>query len=259
MSEVSELILSNLSRGPEREDYSNEHYEKKHENVRTYIMFFEDNIPGFADMIENKKILDIGCSEGMEALALSMMGASEVFGIDIRIDNSKNKQIIEQNPDRQLNFAVMDAERTTFSDETFDAIVTCSSFEHFNDPKAILKECQRVLKSDGRIYLTSGVWAHPWGAHMNFFTKVPWVQFLFSESTIMNVRSHYRNDGAKKFAEVEGGLNKIGIRKLLKMVNELNLEVEYLKLKPVKGLSILTKIPLINELFTYLIVAVLRK
>jgi hypothetical protein len=75
----------------------------------------------------------------------------------------------------------------------------------------------------------------------------------------MNVRKKYRNDGANRFNEVEGGLNKIGIRSFNDMINDLNLKVEYLKLNPVKGLTLLTKVPYLNELFTNLIVAVLRK
>ncbi len=47
---------------------------------------------------------------------------------------------------------------------------------------------------------------------MNFFTKLPWVQFLFSEETIMNVRRLYRHDGAMWYHQVEGGLNEIGDR-----------------------------------------------
>ena len=94
---------------------------------------------------------------------------------------------------------------------------------------------------------------------MNFFTTVPWVQFLFSESTVMNVRKLYRNDGATRYADVEGGLNKIGIRRLLKFVRDLDLEIEYLKLNPVKGLAVLTGMPFINELFTGIIVLIVKK
>ena len=259
MSKIGEFILRKLSRHPEIADFVNEDYELKHRDVNFYKEALNKTFPSLSKMISNKKVLDVGCSEGMETLALSMLGAHEVFGIDIRIDNKKNHVIQQQYPNNRMKFSVMDAHNTTFSNETFDAIVTCGSFEHFDSPYLILKEFQRILKIDGRIYLTSGVWAHPWGAHMNFFTRVPWVQFIFSESTIMNVRSLYRNDGAQRFNEVEGGLNKIGIREFNKIVKDLNYEIEYLKLNPVKGLTPLTRIPYINELFTNLIIAILKK
>jgi hypothetical protein len=79
---------------------------------------------------------------------------------------------------------------------------------------------------------------------MNFFTMVPWVHFFFSEATIMDVRPLYRNDGAKRFSEVEGGLNKIGVRGLRGLLRKLRLEIEYFDLRPVKGLKALTRVPL---------------
>lgn len=259
MSKVGEFILQKLSRDAETRDYVNKHYELKHRDVNVYMSTLKATFPNIQAMIANKNVLDIGCSEGMETLALSMMGADEVYGIDIRIDDEKNQEIQQQNLNRRMTFSVMDAGNTSFSDNEFDTIVTCGSFEHFDDPYLILKECKRILKDNGLIFLTSGVWAHPWGAHMDFFTKVPWVQFVFSESTIMNVRRAFRNDGATKFNEVEGGLNKVGIRSFNRMVKDLNLKVEYLKLNAVKGLTPLKKVPYINELFTNLIIVVLRK
>lgn len=258
MSRVSEFILKAFSRSPETADYVIEHYDQKHSDVNVNIRTLKEGFPNLQEMIHNKTVLDIGCSEGMETLALSKMGAYEVHGIDIRIDDEKNQEI-QKNVDCRMKFTVMDAQNTQFVNETFDVIVTCGSFEHFSSPFMILKESNRILRENGRIYLTSGVWAHPWGAHMNFFTKIPWVQYFFSEHTIMNVRSLFRNDGALKFNEVEGGLNKIGIRNFKKIVKELDLKIEYIKLNPVKGLTLLTKIPFVNELFTNLIIAILRK
>jgi hypothetical protein len=46
---------------------------------------------------------------------------------------------------------------------------------------------------------------------MHSFTKAPSIQFVFSEATIMNVRRLYRSDGTRRFAEVEGGLNQVGV------------------------------------------------
>ena len=259
MGKIAEFVLRKLSRDPDSEDYFHEHYELKHKNIETYLEELNDTFPNLRKIISNKKVLNVGCCEGLETLALSMLGAAQVYGIDIRIDKNKNEEIQKQYPNNNIKFSVMDGQNTTFADDTFDLVVTCGSFEHFDNPKLMLKEFQRILKPGGRILLTSSVWAHPWGAHMGFFTKVPWVQYFFSEETIMNVRALYRNDGAKKYSEVEGGLNKIGINSFNKIVKELNLQTEYLRLNPVKGITILSKIPYLNELFTNLIIAVLKK
>ena len=260
MSKVGEFVLRHLSRDPRSEDYRIEHYEQKHQDVNVYIKSLEDTFPNFRNAISGKSILDIGCSEGLESIALSLLGSRQVVGIDIRIDVDGAKKLKRDlAPEKDTEFYVMDAHHTSFADNKFDAIVTLASFEHFLDPYGLLKEARRILKDDGRIYLTSSVWSHPWGAHMHFFTKVPWVQFLFSEETIMNVRRLYRGDGAKKLWEVEGGLNKVGIREFMQYIDKLNLNIEYLFLRPIKGLTVLTKLPMLNEFFTNQITAILKK
>jgi hypothetical protein len=55
-------------------------------------------------------------------------------------------------------------------------------------------------------------WLSPYGSHMSHFTRVPWINVLFSERTVMNVRSLFRSDGATRYEDVEGGLNRIDSR-----------------------------------------------
>lgn len=257
MGKFGESILRKVSRDHRTQDYINEEFDEKNRDASTCASYLTRVFPTLTCEIQNKDVLDIGCSKGVETLALSIMGAKKVHGIDIRLGAAH--KILERNPGRKLSFSTMNAENLGFPNEIFDIIITCSSMEHFNNPHAVLKECKRVLRYNGKVFLTSGVWSHPWGAHMNFFTKVPWVQYIFSEDTIMKVRSQYRMDGAKKYSDVEGGLNKIGIRSFKRMSNDLGFEIIYFKLNPVKGLTVLTSIPFLNEYFTNLIVSVLQK
>lgn len=258
MSAIGEYVLGRLSRDPAAGDYLNEAYEAKHHDVGMAFLELGNLFPGIEWQIRGKKVLDIGCGEGMETLAISMLGASSVHGIDIHIDEARHRRVLCQ-VRGDVKFSVMDATNMSFQTGEFDAVVTCGSFEHFLDPLAVLSECMRVVKPGGLIYLTSGVWAHPYGAHMNFFTNVPWIQYLFSERTIMTVRKKYRSDGAMRFGNVPGGLNKVGIASFRKMVKQLGLEVNDLRLNAVKGLTSLTRIPYVNEFFTNLIIARLRK
>jgi SAM-dependent methyltransferase len=258
MSALGELLLGKLSRDPSAGDTLNAAYEAKHNDVRACMDELERLFPRFNNNVGGWRVLDIGCGEGVETLAISKLGAAFVHGIDIHIDRERNDKVRSQAA-RPIEFSTMDATRMTFPDGAFDVAVTCGSFEHFADPFAVLKECARVIKPGGTIFLTSGVWAHPYGAHMNFFTNVPWVHYLFSERTIMSVRKKYRGDGAMRYHEVPGGLNKVGIASFRRMVRELGLRYNYLKLNAIKDLTLMTKIPYVNELFCNLIVAMLEK
>jgi ubiquinone/menaquinone biosynthesis C-methylase UbiE len=259
MSKIGEFVLGRLSRDPQETDYSSD-FIQKYQDINAYTKDLVNTFPAIKEAIADKSILDIGCSGGLESLAIAQLGARKVVGIDIRIDIDRANALREELcPHQQVDFFVMDAHQMTFPGNTFDVVVSCGSFEHFKDPRLVLKEAKRVLKKSGRIFLSSGVWSHPYGAHMHFFTRVPWVQFFFSERTIMNVRSHYRDDGAREYSQVEGGLNKIGIRGFQSIYRELGLNIDYLLLQPVKGLRVLTKIPFLNEFFTNSFVAIMRK
>jgi ubiquinone/menaquinone biosynthesis C-methylase UbiE len=52
-----------------------------------------------------------------------------------------------------LTFAVGVAEHIDHPDETFDLIVSTTSFDHWTDQQAGLRECARVLRPRGRLVL----------------------------------------------------------------------------------------------------------
>lgn len=81
--------------------------------------------------------------------------------------------------------------------------------EHFSHPVRAINQMKYLLNQMGRVIITFGPpWYAPYGSHMQFFTKLPWVNIFFPENIVMNVRSHYRDDGAKRYEEVEMALTK---------------------------------------------------
>ena len=77
----------------------------------------------------------------------------------------------------------MDAANMQFADESFDVIFSNDVFEHLAQPEAVLKECIRVAKKGGYIYITAGpLYMSSRGQHGCLST--PYVQFLFSKETI---------------------------------------------------------------------------
>ena len=75
----------------------------------------------------------------------------------------------------------------------------------------------------------------------------------------MNVRSRFRSEGASKYEEIKGGLNKMSVGKFEQLISKKGLEVQYCKYGCVKSINFLGKIPLMRELFINRVSCILVK
>lgn len=112
-------------------------------------------------------------------------------------------------------------------------IVSIDAFEHFADPAAVLQRMAGMLKPRGCLLISFGpTWYHPLGGHL--FSVFPWAHVIFGEKALCKWRSHIRNDGAKRFCEVEGGLNQMTIRKFQRLVKSSPFQIEWLHTIPIR-------------------------
>jgi SAM-dependent methyltransferase len=206
--------------------------------------------PNFLDEIAGKRVLDYGCGTGQQAVALAQQRDCIVVGIDTNIKTLQgaiNLAGSRKIPPAKLQFT----DRIT--DEmhgSFDVVLSQNSMEHFPDPVSVLDDMKHLLKRSGRLYITFGPpWYAPYGSHMQFFCKLPWLNILFSERTVMSVRSRFRQDGATRYEEVESGLNKMSITKFENLVSSMGLDVLFRNYRCVKGLDFMSQFPLLRELF----------
>ena len=73
----------------------------------------------------------------------------------IDLDDSR---LNEQAKQSSINFQIMDASEMSFSDNTFDTILIYNTFSHIQSQwDMIERECKRVLKATGKIYIV-GTW-----------------------------------------------------------------------------------------------------
>ncbi|MBU1084108.1 MAG: methyltransferase domain-containing protein [Candidatus Omnitrophota bacterium] len=94
-------------------------------------------------------LLDIGCSLGI--ISESLKDEFKVTGIDV------DAQAVGYASDKWsgIDFFIRDAERTDFPDGSFDVVICAGIYEHVNDPKNLLKEIHRVLRTGGVCYFTA--------------------------------------------------------------------------------------------------------
>lgn len=252
----AEKLLLSLSRKPGSDDYQTSGVEW---NIDDALSLLSSAFPDFMNKIKNKKILDFGCGEGYQSVAMASNGAKYVLGIDASQKAIKKARdlAIKHGYKHQAEFKEKLEESLKGS---FDIIISQNSMEHFTAPVAVINGMKSALNQDGRIMLTFACpWFAPYGSHMHFFTKVPWVNILFSEKTVMKVRTYFRDDGATKYEEVESGLNKMTVKKFERIISDNDLEVVYKKYDCAKGINFLGKIPLIRELFINRISCVIAK
>ncbi|HET7231409.1 MAG TPA: class I SAM-dependent methyltransferase [Longimicrobium sp.] len=255
MSRVGEWVLGALSRPPEAEDHA---AARDPWNQANALDILRAAFPDLEALVRGRRVLDFGCGGGWQALALAGLGAGFVLGIDSneRVLRSARSLARRMGTDpRRLRFAAALPPALAGS---FDVVISQNAMEHFGDPVGVLRAMRGALAPGGRVLVTFGPpWLAPSGSHMHFFTRVPWVNLLFSERTVMAVRARYRHDGARRYEEVESGLNRMTLRRFERVVRASGLRIERRADRCVKGLPLLHRVPVIRELAVNVVNAVL--
>jgi ubiquinone/menaquinone biosynthesis C-methylase UbiE len=99
------------------------------------------------------RVLDVGCGTGylLRLLARRYPEAAELAGIDPA--PSMIAAAERAASDKRLRFMAGTAERLPFPDGGFDLVVSTTSFDHWADQGAGLRECARVLAPGGHLVL----------------------------------------------------------------------------------------------------------
>lgn len=218
-----------------------------------------ETIPDVRSSIVGRRVLDFGSGVGAQSVALAENGATEVIGVEI--SDSGRQTGAELAAQRGVDGRVRFVQKIG-SDEKghFDTCISLNSMEHFSDPQGVLEEIRSALRPGGRLLLTfAPPWYSPYGAHMAYFTSIPWVHLLFPERAVMAVRGRYRNDGAQRYEDVTGGLNRMSLAKFERLVRDAGFEMVELRYTAVKGLPLVTRIPFLRELLTSRVTAVLQR
>lgn len=252
---LGERILLALSRPPEAPDLDEAAREP---DVAHALDDLLRRFPDLRERARGRRVLDFGCGAGRQAVALARAGAAFVLGVDGNPRTLASARALAAaqgiGPDR-LAFAPAVPREMRGG---FDLVLSKDSMEHFADPDAVLAEMRAAMAAGGRLLVTFGPpWLAPSGSHMHFFTRVPWVHLVFPERTVMAVRARYRADGARRYEEVESGLNRMTVRRFERLAARAGLRMERRRYDCVKGLRVLAFPPLLRELFINNVAAVL--
>lgn len=102
-------------------------------------------------IIRNKKLLEIGCGSGKQAIFFAQKGAN-VSVIDISDEALKAASCRAKEERVSIQTNRMNAEILQFKNETFEIVYINSVLMHVN-PEKVLQECSRVLKPGGKVII----------------------------------------------------------------------------------------------------------
>lgn len=139
------------------------------------------------------RILEIGCSGGPLVQQLHADGYRHVTGIDISPDGigiCRQRGLTDTH--------VMDAQKLSFADESFDIITASDVLEHLADAPQAVREWKRVLKPDGQLIVFVPAFQFHWSEHdeaNRHFKRYrrPELCQLLAENDFLLVRSSYWN------------------------------------------------------------------
>ena len=253
-----------------KKTYAQWQYEKGIDTIKFYLKHNTVD-----EMFKDKVVLDIGCGAGGKTIYYASKGVKEITGIEIleKYRNEAENLAKNYNLQDKFKFVQGDASNMPFEDEIFDTIIMNDAMEHVDQPEMVLRECYRVLKKNGKLYLNFPPYNHPYGAHLSDAIGIPWVHVFFSEKTLINTyKELVKNlpDGAERIdfrisknqdgREYFSYINKMSIKRANNILQNSDFELEYYSEEPLRSFfKYPARMPFFKEFLVKMVVCVLKK
>lgn len=148
-------------------DYMASEYDTSLEGISTIP--HKEELVKRVQLSDGDNVLDVACGNGTLLGELMRKAKINAFGVDF----SENMIAIAKARHPNGTFSISSCTPLTFEDESMDVITVSCAFHHFEEPRAFVNECMRVLKMGGIVYL-----AEPFFPPLvRWITNTMWVPF----------------------------------------------------------------------------------
>ncbi len=186
--------------------------------------------PDIWEQVRDKTVVDFGCGEGYEVVELAQHGARRVIGVEPWpkwIASAKDRIVSEGVADRSEI-----VERWDESRPKVDVIFSLDSFEHYEDPAAILDLMHGMLKPGGCVLVAFGPpWYHPYGGHL--FSVFPWAHLVFSEHAMVTWRTGLPGKEPRT-SLLEAGINQMTVSRFERLVQHSPFQFRTFEAVPIR-------------------------
>jgi cyclopropane fatty-acyl-phospholipid synthase-like methyltransferase len=174
--------------------------------------------------LEGKRILEVGCGRGYVSKVLATEYKCSVVGVDIRERDQWN---VLQSESPNLEYRVLDlSNENPFDIESFDLIISFAVWEHIIHPFTMLKECCKILKPSGAIYMIANLYRAPNASHRYREVFFPFPHLLFEDEVFSE---YYMKHIGKSMQPSR--LNKLTYAQYKEYFKILNLRIEHERLR----------------------------
>lgn len=177
--------------------------------------------------LEGKRVLEIGCGRGHLSSLLASEYNCSVVGVDVKEYAEVWELLKSKSPN--LDYRVVDlSSENPFEAESFDLIVSFVVWEHIIHPFITLRECCKILKPSGAIYIYVNPYRSPTGSHRDKEIFFPFPHLLFEDEVFVE---YYMKHTGKRMKPTR--LNKLTYSHYKEYFRILNLRIEHEELRKV--------------------------
>ncbi len=207
-------------RGGSKQDYADFQFLFAAAEVDFYKQFTD---------FKGKKILDIGCGLGGKAAAYAKE-AGKIFALDCKLNDLIFAKRFSTANDSKAVFFQADAGKLPLKNHSFDVIILNDIIEHLPRPAEVLKECKRILKKGGVVFVNFPPFYGPYGGHLGYYFSFPWVHFL-PKKLIRYLLLRKKTKAGWLTPEVVqdtyNSVRRLTIRQFRKLVNDSGFGIRY--------------------------------
>ncbi len=127
--------------------------------------------------VQGARVLEVGTGRGGKGIAYANEGM-QVTALDVDLPSLELGERAARTRNASIHFLAGDGATLPFPPEYFDAILLDSVIEHVHDPQALLRECQRVLKRGGIVFVVFPPYYGPLSGHIDDYIMIPWFHLL---------------------------------------------------------------------------------